>query len=84
MPDASTRFVTAATFRSAGAAHLARTRLQAAGIEAMVVNESSSGLTPFHDASGASVKLRVSTDELARAQQVLEEADGLENSDGAE
>jgi len=75
MPDASTRFVTAATFRSAGAAHLARARLQAAGIEAMVVNESSSGLTPFHDASGASVKLRVPTDDLTRAKGLLDNAD---------
>jgi hypothetical protein len=73
MPDASTRFVTAATYRSAGAAHLARTRLSDAGIDAMVVDEALGGMTPFHNDSGASVKLRVPTSDLETAKDLLGE-----------
>jgi hypothetical protein len=73
MTDASTRFVTVSTFRSSGAAHLARARLATAGIDAMVSDEALGGMTPFHADSGASVKVRVPAADLDEARRILEE-----------
>ena len=73
------RFVTAATYRSSGTAHLVRTRLADAGIDAMVSDESLGGLTPFHADTGASVKLRVRARDLDEAQQLLRDWDTAES-----
>ena len=72
MPDSPDRFVIAATFSSAGAAHLARARLEDNGIDAIVSDESLGGLAPFHSDAGASVKLRVRKRDLEEAREMLE------------
>jgi len=73
MSSSSDRFVIAATFPSAGAAHLARAQLEANGINAMVSDESLGGMAPFHSDAGASVKLRVREADIDEARAILEE-----------
>lgn len=66
------RFVTAATFRSAGAAHVARAHLSEHGIDAFVSDEGLGGMAPFHSDAGASVKLRVRAGEVDAARSLLD------------
>jgi len=65
--------VTIASFRSPGAAHFHRSRLELEGIPAFVADEHLISLGPFYSAPVGGVKLQVSEFDVERALAVLRE-----------
>ena len=62
---------TIARYETSGAAQLAKTRLDDAGIPCMLANADQSGLAPMFDATEGGVQLKVPADRAEEAREVL-------------
>lgn len=69
------KFVQIAEYTAGTAAHLARVRLETAGIEAWLDNENFNSVYPFHTGIVGGVKLMVAQEDAERAVHVLAEQD---------
>lgn len=69
MPEES--LTTIARYETTGAAQLAKTRLDDAGIPCMLANADQSGLAPMFDATEGGVQLKVPADQAGDARTVL-------------
>lgn len=67
------RAVIAATYPEAMAAHLARIRMEAEGIEAWVENENFASIYPTHGTFTGGVQLKVWEQDAQRATQIVRE-----------
>ena len=63
--------VTLARYDSAGAARLAKTQLEDAGILCMLANAEQSGLAPMFEATEGGVQIKVAADQADAAREVL-------------
>ena len=72
MTDDASRLVTVARFDAAYAAHLAKARLDDAGIPCTLAHEDMAGLSMFFDARRGGVKLKVPARFADEARAVLE------------
>lgn len=64
--------VTLARYDSAGAARLAKTQLEDAGIPCMLANAEQSGLAPMFAAAEGGVQVKVSANRADEARDVLD------------
>ena len=71
MADAS--LVQVARYDTRGDAHLARTRLEDAGIPCMLANEAQAGLAMMFDSSRSGVQVKVPADRAEEAKALLDE-----------
>jgi hypothetical protein len=65
--------VRVARYDMRGDAHLARARLEDAGIPCLLANEAQAGLSMMFDASGSGVQVKVPADRAEEANALLDE-----------
>lgn len=65
--------VTLTTFENAVQAHLCRSFLDNEGVEAWVADENMGSLNPFYNQALGGIRLQVRTDDLPRAQELLQQ-----------
>lgn len=64
---------TIATYDAPGAAYLAKTRLEAAGIQSAIVGEDMAHLTSFFSPNAHRIELRVEAADAEEARTILED-----------
>jgi hypothetical protein len=67
----NTKMVVVASFGRPVDAHLAKTRLEAAGIQAFILDENAIAVNPFYSPALGGVKLAVAEEDVDRAREVL-------------